>query len=245
MPKFDLKLVPDAKKILDKKKKAPFPMRGDYRDLLVKCLNEMAEAGVGMLNGPDVYHVSPCFFTKRPRSPKLRLCCAYNDINDVTVDEIFPLPSMEHIIGAMRNKKYFSVIDLKAGFWQCGMTERAQQYLAMTTPVGIFKWGVLPFGPKGGPAYFQRTMEETLKKGLGKYCLVYIDDIVIFSDTFDEHLAHLDNVLSMLKACNFKCNYEKCHFALKQIKLLGKILTGDGVITDPALVNETSGLSQH
>ena len=145
---------------------------------------------------------------------------------------------MDHIIGSMKGSKYFSVIDLKSGYWQCPITERAASYLGMITPEGTFKWKVLPFGPKTGPAYFQRQMEQTLKNGLNNYCLVYIDDIVIYSDSYEEHLKHIDSVLTMLKARNWKCNYDKCHWALKQIKLLGKVLTGQGVITDPALIED-------
>ena len=131
---------------------------------------------------------------------------------------------------------YFSILDLKSGFWQIPLDEAAQKLAAILLPFGIFQFICLPFGLKNAPAFFQRYMDEVLKEGLGNYVFVYIDDIVIFSDTFNNHIEHLNLVLSFLKDCNLKAGIDKCHFCLSQLKVLGKIVSKDGVSTDPDLI---------
>src|SRR5450759_3770561 len=147
---------------------------------------------------------------------------------------------MEAFVEGLRGNLFFSLLDLKSGYWQCPLTEKANRLLGMITTEGTFKWFVVPFGVKNAPAYFQRVMTDILKGGIGNYCFVYIDDIVVFSATFEEHLLHLALVLQALQKSNLKVNIDKCHFSLKQLRLLGKIVNGEGVTTDPDLVKDLS-----
>src|SRR5690606_10710054 len=104
---------------------------------------------------------------------------------------------IDDVIERMGGKKYFSTMDLKSGYYQVPLTENAQTYCRITMWNGTFGYRVLPFGLRNAPAYFQRQMEIVLSEGIRKgYVAVYIDDIIIFSDTFDDHLRHLDDVLS-------------------------------------------------
>ena len=143
----------------------------------------MEEVSVGTLDVPDVIYASPCFFVKQKRKSKLRLCVAFNDLNKITVDFIYPLPLIDNVLDQLRGHKYFAIIDLKSGYWQCPLTKKAMRYLATITSCGIFKWFVVPFGAKNAPAYFQRIMNIVLSEGIGKFCMVYIDDIVVYSKT--------------------------------------------------------------
>ena len=147
-------------------------------------LLEMERAGVSNMNWEDVVFASPCFFVNQKRSNKKRLCVAY-DLNKVTQDDIYPLPLMEVVLEQLKGKKYFSVIDLKSGYWQCPLSERARKYLATIISCGTFKWNVFPFGVKNATSYFQRTMNKILSEGLGQYYMAYIDDIVIYLDSFE------------------------------------------------------------
>jgi hypothetical protein len=205
----------------------------------------MARAGVGHLNDMkfSTQFASPVFFVKN--KAKFRLVCDFKDVNAVTKDDIYPLPHMDYIFenlgtstgGSGGRPRYFSILDLKSGYWQIPLEETAQKLAAIMLPFGIFRFICLPFGLKNAPAFFQRYMDEVLKEGLGNYVFVYIDDIVIFSDTFDNHLEHLNNVLEFLKTSNLKANIEKCHFCLSQIKVLGKIVSEEGIATDPELIS--------
>ena len=213
------------------------------RDMLQATTEEMARAGVGMLNQVDftASFASPVFFVKN--KAKFRLVCDYKDLNAVTTDDIYPLPHMDYIFENLGNSNgtgnqpcYFSILDLKSGYWQIPLEEAAQKLAAIMLPFGIFRFICLPFGLKNAPAFFQRYMDKVLKDGLGNYVFVYIDDIVIFSDTFANHLEHLNLVLGFLKECNLKANIEKCHFCLSQLRVLGKIVSKDGLATDHDLI---------
>ena len=241
---YRIELVPGGLQILERKKKKAFPCKRPMRDLLKSTTNEMAQAGVGYLNqfSFSTQFASPVFFVKN--KAKFRLVCDFKELNAVTIDDIYPLPHMDYIFENLGTTKgdggrarYFSILDLKSGYWQIPLEETAQKLAAILLPFGIFRFICLPFGLKNAPAFFQRYMDEVLKEGLGNYVFVYIDDIVIFSDTFDNHLEHLNCVLGFLKESNLKANIEKCHFCLSQIKVLGKIVSEEGIATDPELIS--------
>ena len=235
---FQMELYEGGELRLAKKKPRAFPLKGPHRLLLEKCLKEMEAAGVGDLNPPDLLHASPCFFAKRPRSDKLRLCYASVELNKETKDLVHPLPIMTDIIDTMQGKEYFTLLDLKSGYWQVPLSNQARRYCGMITQLGTFQWKVLPFGLKNGPAHFQREMRETLGDLIGKICEVYIDDIIIYSNTFAEHLSHIQQVFAKLEAKNWKVSMEKAHFCLSQIKLLGKIVNKLGVLPDPDMISD-------
>jgi hypothetical protein len=241
---YHIELAPGGLEFLQKKKKKAYPNKRPMRDLLRSTANEMAKAGVGFLNQLDfsAHHASPVFFVKN--KAKFRLVCDFKDLNSVTKDDIYPLPHLDHIFENLGNSngdgaqsRYFSVLDLKSGYWQIPLEEAAQKLAAILLPFGIFRFICLPFGLKNAPAFFQRYMDKVLEEGLDNYVFVYIDDIVIFSKSFDDHIEHLNLVLRFLKESNLKANIEKCHFCLSQIKVLGKIVSGEGITTDPELIS--------
>jgi hypothetical protein len=110
--------------------------------------------------------------------------------------------------------------------------------MGMITQLGTFGWNVLPFGPKNGPAHFQREMRAMLGELLDECALVYIDDIVIFSDTFEEHMQHVKQVLERIKGKRLVVAEDKMHMCLSQIKLLGKIVNGHRVAPDPEITKD-------
>jgi hypothetical protein len=241
--KYRIELIPEGLTILKKKKKKAYPIKSPMRNLLKSTAEEMQKAGVGYLNNLDftASFTSPVFFVKN--KAKFRLVCDYKDLNSVTQDDLYPIPHMDYIFqnlgnsnGTGKQPSYFSILDLKSGYYQIPLDEMAQKLAAVMLPFGIFQFICLPFGLKNAPAFFQRYMDDVLKDGLGNYVFVYIDDIVIFSDTFDNHLEHLNLVLGFLKQCNLKANLDKCHFCLSQLKVLGKIVSKDGLATDPELI---------
>jgi hypothetical protein len=138
----------------------------------------------------------------------------------------------------MQEKKFFTLLDLRWGYWQVPMTERARKLSTMITPLGTFEYNVCTFGFKNAPAHFQRCMTKVLGEAIGKWAFVYIDDIIVASDSFEEHMKHVTDILVRLRKANLKTNLEKCHFCLKQVKLLGKVVTQEGIIADPNLVKD-------
>ena len=240
---YKIELIPGGLEVLHKKKKKAYPNKRPLRDLMKSTTEEMQRSGVGFLNplSFSAYFASPVFFVKN--KSKFRLVCDYKDLNSVTTDDIYPLPHMDYIFENLGNTDgksgqpyYFSILDLKSGYWQIPLDEFAQKLAAIMLPFGIFQFICLPFGLKNAPAFFQRFMDEVLKGGLGNYVFVYIDDIVVFSDTFNNHIDHLNLVLSFLKESNLKAGIDKCHFCLSQLKVLGKIVSKEGIATDPDLI---------
>ena len=136
----------------------------------------------------------------------------YKRLNEESKDIFYPIPFISFIIESLKGKKYFSLIDLKSGYYQFRLSERAKNLCAVISPRGIFRFDCLPMGLKNAPPFFQRVMDRILNNGLNIYVFVYIDDIVIFSESFHEHLGHLSLVLDSLREANLKANIEKCNF---------------------------------
>ncbi len=242
--RYKIELIPGGLEVLHKKKKKAYPLKRPMRDLMLSTTREMEAAGVGFYNDPnfDAEFASPVFFVYN--KAKYRLVCDYKDLNSVTKDSIYPLPHMDYIFENLGKSNdvggkptHFSILDLKSGYWQIPLEELSQKLAAVLLPTGIFRFICLPFGLKNAPAFFQRYMDQVLSEGLGNFCFVYIDDIVIFSNSFDSHIEHLNLVLQMLKESNLKCNVEKCHFCLSQLRVLGKVISGEGIAPDPDLIH--------
>ena len=203
------------------------------KSILNDTLNEMEKCGVGTNNPPNFNPeiATPTFFVKNKH--KWRMVHDFKGLNEESKDIIYPIPLISSIIESLKGKKYFS---LKSGYYQFRLSERAKKLCAVISPRGIFRFDCLPMGLKNAPPFFQRVMDRILKDGLNIYVFVYIDDIVIFSDSFHEHLGHLSLVLEALREANLKANIEKCNFCLSQLRVLGKVISSEGIRTDPDLV---------
>lgn len=168
---------------------------------------------------------------KKDGSP--RLCIDYRRLNDITESNAYPMPDLNTLIRQMRGAKVFSVLDLKAGYWQVPLNQNARKYTAFRTRRGLYQFRVLPFGLKNSPMTFVRLMDEALKGYLDEFVRVYLDDIVVFSNTTDEHQCHLDKVLERLQRHGLTCNPEKCRFGATEISFLGHLVTSEGIDKQP------------
>lgn len=236
---FDLEIAPEAQhKLTSKVTSRPYKIKKPLEELLKQTLIDMEAQGVGEMSKPDwsAEFASPAFFVMQ--KGKARFCVNYTELNDMTTNDVYPIPDIDSILNDFGGKKYFSIIDLKSGYHQFPLSERARKYAACIIPEGIFRYHCLTFGFKNAPAFFQRFMNHTFKDYIGKFMRIYIDDIVIFSNTFGEHLQHISIVLDRLAQCNIKANRDKCHFFLKEMRVLGKIVNEKGVKPDPDLIKD-------
>lgn len=163
----------------------------------------------------------------------LRFCVDYRRLNDITVKDAYPLPRIDDTLQRLQGAKVFTTIDLASGYWQIPMDEEARKKSAFTTPFGTFEWTVMPFGLTNAPAEFQRAMNETLGDLVFRCCLVYIDDIIIYSKSFGEHEEDVGLVLEALKEFNWKLKLQKCHFFEKTVRFLGHIISEGTIRPDP------------
>lgn len=166
----------------------------------------------------------------RKKDGSWRFCVDYRLLNDITIADAHPLPRIDTIIESLHGARLFTVLDLASGYWQIPMDEKSREYASFVTQHGQYAPKVLPFGLKNAPSAFQRAMNHILKDHLGKICHVYIDDILIFSKTYEEHLAHVRIILDTLKAANLRAKLSKCDWFQKDVEYLGFRLTGDGIL---------------
>src|SRR5207249_3844252 len=135
-----------------------------------------------------------------------------------------------------------SSIDLASGYWQIEMDEKDREKTAFTCHLGLFEFNVMPFGLKNAPPTFQRMMNEILKDWLDEFVVVYIDDILIYSKTFDEHLEHLERVFEKLREVKLMIKLKKCKFGEQNIEFLGHIIGRDGIKPDPEKIEKIKNL---
>ena len=163
----------------------------------------------------------------------LRLCVDFRLVNSLTLKDSYPLPRIDDSIDALRGPKWFSTLDLASGYWQVPMASEDMEKTAFATPFGLYQFKVMPFGLANAPATFERMMEHVLSGLHWETCLIYLDDVIIFSKTFEEHIARLHQVLTRLKEANLKLSPSKCKLFRPQVEYLGHVVSKDGVATDP------------
>ena len=169
--------------------------------------------------------------TKKDGKP--RFCVDYRQLNTVTVRDAYPLPRIDDTLELLQGAKYFTTLDLASGYWQLALHPDDREKTAVVSHFGLFQFTVLPFGLTNAPATFERFMETQLKGCLGKTCLVYLDDIIVFGRTATECLDRLEEVLSRLIQAGLKLKATKCRLLQTKIHFLGHVVSNQGIETDP------------
>ena len=159
---------------------------------------------------------------------KSRMVINYKRLNDNTIDDGYNIPNKQEWINRIQGSKYFSKFDLKAGFWQVKMAEESIEWTAFTCPQGHFEWLVMPFGLKNTPALFQRKMQNIFNENQA-FILVYIDDLLIFSKTYKEHIAHLETFFRKVEQHGLILSKKKMEICKEKINFLGHEI-GEGKI---------------
>ncbi|KAK5925315.1 hypothetical protein CgunFtcFv8_017849 [Champsocephalus gunnari] len=158
----------------------------------------------------------------------LRFCIDFRYLNSISLFDSYPTPRIDELLERLGKAKYLTTLDLSKGYWQVPLTERSRELTAFRTPLGLFQFTVMPFGLHGAPATFQRLMDQVLCD-LSGFAAAYLDDIVIYSSTWEEHMEHLHTVLDRLYSAGLTINPSKCVFAAAETEYLGHII-GRGVI---------------
>ncbi|CAF2090982.1 unnamed protein product [Rotaria magnacalcarata] len=158
-----------------------------------------------------------------------RMVADYKKLNHITIKDSHPLPKMEQAIQTLGGGyKFFSKLDMKSGFWQIPIQEEDRHKTAFITPEGLYEWNVLAQGLMNSPPSFQRVMTDILSP-YRQFALVYIDDIVVYSHSFKEHLKHINQVLAILSQHNFQLNPSKCSIFRQEIDYLSHTISEQGV----------------
>ncbi|MDJ0933722.1 RNase H-like domain-containing protein [Breoghania sp.] len=163
-----------------------------------------------------------------------RMCFDYRKVNAVTRTDSYPIPRLEECIDSVGRSKYVTRIDLLKGYWQVPMTDRAKEVSSFVTQDSLFSCRVMPYGMKNSGATFQRLMNKVLA-GLSN-CKAYIDDVIVYSDTWAEHYAHLKALFARLQEANLVINLKKCEFAKATVTCLGHVVGKGQVLPRQAKV---------
>jgi hypothetical protein len=170
----------------------------------------------------------------RKKNGKLRMCVDYRMLNKKSVKDSYALPRVEEVFDVLKGSTLFSTIDQKSGYFQVDIEETHKERTAFTAgALGFYEYNRMPFGLSNSPATYQRLMEECLGDYNMKICVIFLDDLIIFSENFEQHLERLDLVLTRLGQCNLKLSSDKCFFLKEKVKFLGHVVGANGVETDP------------
>lgn len=227
--KYDIGLVKNHEahiKLLENKYIAKKPYRcclPDQKEIdsqISKLLEE------GLIEDSDSPYAAPVTLAfKKEDGRRSRLCIDFRELNKLLVPEAQPFPRIEDIVVATRNCKWYSSFDINSAFWSVPIRTKDRYKTAFVTQTGHYQWTRLPFGLKIAPGIFQRVLSSAIRRhNLQDFCTNYIDDILVFSTSFEEHLNHIEKLLQAIKVEGFKLKLSKCAFAMPSVKYLGHVL---------------------
>ncbi len=184
----------------------------------------------GLIRRSTSSWASPVTFARK-HDGGWRLCIDYRHLNECTIKDSTPLPRIDDNLDAMHGAKYFDKYDLRWGYWQVPLKEEHKHLTAFTTRQGLFEWNVMPFGLCNAPATFTRLMMSCFAPHdvLDKYLVHYIDDLVVYSKSKEEHIQNVSKILSILADNHFTLNAKKCAFGAKQIEYCGFTISQHGL----------------
>jgi transposase InsO family protein len=175
---------------------------------------------------------SPVVLVKK-KDKTMRFCIDYRRLNAITTKDAFPLPRIDEIFDQLADAIYYTKFDFKSGYFQVPLSKEDRPKTAFSTRDNHYQFTVLPQGITNGPATFQRVINSILGPTRWRYALAYIDDVIIYSKTFNEHLSHLNDICQILKNARFRLNPEKCEIARTQTDYLGHQVTSGEIRPSP------------
>lgn len=194
-------------------------------------LKEMLDAGI--IEPSKSAWSSPIVMVKK-KDGRYRFCVDFRKLNKVSQPDAYPIPWVSHTLDKLRDAKYLTTLDIRSAYWTIPMEESSRQYTAFTIPNrGLFQFRRMPFGLHGAPGTWQRFLDTVLGVDLEKHVFTYLDDIIICTQTFEQHLQVLAEVLKRLLDAGLTLNRDKCHFCKSELRYLGYIVNEHGLLVDP------------
>lgn len=212
-------------------RQAPYRSGLKQRDYAKSEIDKMLKAGV--IEPSNSEWASPIVLAPKPGGG-LRFCVDYRRLNTVTKRDSYPIPRMDDCTDSLGQAKVFTTLDANWGFWQLPLRNEDREKTAFCSFDGLYQFTRMPFGLTNAPASFQRALDVILARYKWKTCLVYIDDVIIFSSSVEDHISHVDTVLTALKRAGVSLKIYKCDFFTQKVKYLGHIVRPGTIEIDHA-----------
>lgn len=222
-------LEPGAKPVFSRM----YRLAPNEREEVSKQVQELLR--LGLIQPSSSPWGAPILFAAK-KDGGLRMCIDYRALNKVTVKNRYPIPNPEDLFDALHGATIFSSIDLQSGYHQIRINDKDRQKTAFRTPDGLYEFLVLSMGLANAPSVFQAVMNQVFQPYLNKFVLIYLDDVIIFSKTPEEHIEHLRTVLTALRQEQLQAKRSKCEFNRTELKFLGMIVSKDGLKVDESKV---------
>jgi deoxyuridine 5'-triphosphate nucleotidohydrolase len=233
--KYAIKLVDDATPV----SLPPYHASPEKREAIDKQLNKWFSQGA--IQPSDSPWGAPVIVVYKNGKP--RVCVDYRRVNNLSQSDEYPLPKQTDILRALAGSQWLSTFDALSGFQQVEIVPEHRHITAFRThKEGLLEFTRLPFGLRNGPAVFQRIMNKVLARFLWLYVLVYIDDIVVYSSTFEDHLKHLDHILGAISRATITLSPPKCHIGYQSLILLGQRVSRLGVSTHQEKIDSVDAM---
>ncbi|KAM0008028.1 putative nucleotidyltransferase, Ribonuclease H [Helianthus debilis subsp. tardiflorus] len=226
---FRIDLVPGAATVA----KAPYRLAPSEMQELSTQLQELLDKG--FIRPSFSPWGAPVLFVKK-KDGSLRMCIDYRELNKLTIKNRYPLPRIDDLFDQLQGSNYYSKIDLRSGYHQLRIQEESVPKTAFRTRYGHYEFLVMPFGLTNAPAVFIDLMNRVCKPYLDKFVIVFIDDILIYSRTKEEHEQHLRTKLELLKKEKLYAKFSKCEFWIRKVQFLGHVVNEKGIHVDPSKI---------
>ena len=196
----------------------PYAKKEEFK----KLIEEMLEAN--LIRPSKSQYSSPVHLVKKPDGG-IRMTIDYRTLNKRTVKDNYPLPRIDVTLRSLKKAKIFSKIDFHSGYFQILMALCSRKYTEFSCEYGLFEFNVMPMGLTNSGATFQRFMDDIFKEFLEKFLMIYIDDIIVYSETIEEHSEHLKQAFDVIRKHNLKIKIKKCKFFQTSIDFLGHVVS--------------------
>ena len=217
----------------------PYAVPQAYWEKTKEELKNMQELGI--IEDSTSPWSSPVICVPKPEGG-LRLCMDYRKLNAVTSTDVYPLPNIEHLVQKISTAKFITTMDLTKGYYQIPLDPCSKEKTAFVTPFGKWQFRKMPFGVKNAPSWFQRHMDYLLRGQ--ENADAYIDDVCIYSNTWTEHLEHLDEALVTLQKARLTVKLSKCSFARSEVQYLGHRVGGGKIVPVDAKVQAIAAMDK-
>jgi hypothetical protein len=229
---FAIELIPGTSPISRRPYRMPPNELAELKKQLQDLLNK------GMICPCSSKWGCPALFVKKKKDNSLHMCVDYRPLNVVTIKNKYPLPRIDILFDQLSKAKVFSKIDLRSGYHQIKIRPQDIPKTAFSTRYGLYEYLVMSFGLTNAPAYFMYLMNSVFMPELDRFVIMFIDDILVYSENEEDHAEYLRIVLTRLRDHQLYAKFSKCEFWLRTVPFLGHMLSDDGISIDPSKVQE-------